>query len=116
MKYVADLLLSKFIFEYYYGTGWSVNLKIESCERVLACFGTLPVVLEGEGFGIIHDCDGVGGLFELDKIFKEKKGAQYERYCKWYGDDNFDLTSFDIEDVNLQLKTFPKIYKKVYEH
>lgn len=36
--------------------------------------GELPNVLEGEGFGIIEDCGGAGGLEELGKAFKKKKG------------------------------------------
>jgi len=33
----------------------------------------LPRVLDGEGYGIIEDCGGTGGLKEIEKAFKKKK-------------------------------------------
>ena len=106
----------QFTFEYDYGDGWRVNLTLERCEKVEFNAKELPRVLEGEGFGIIENCGGVGGLEELAKAFEEKKGRQYNEYREWLGIDDLDLTAFDIDDINYRLKKLPRIYKGCYEY
>ena len=107
---------SRLAFEYDYGDNWRVNLILESCEKVEIYAGDLPRVMEGEGFGIVEDCGGTGGLEELAKAFKKKKGRQYEEYREWLGMDDLDLTAFDIDDINFRLKKLPRIYKECYEY
>lgn len=106
----------KLTFEYDYGDGWLINLTLENCEKIEIPGGDLPRVLEGEGFGIIEDVGGVGGLEELAKAFKNKKGQQYEKYREWLGVDSIDLTAFDIGDINFRLKKLPRIFKESYEY
>lgn len=106
----------KLTFKYDYGDNWLVNLALESCESVEISAGDLPRVLEGEGFGIIEDCGGVGGLAVLAKAFKRKKGQQYNDYRQWLGIDDLDLTAFDIDDMNFRLKKLSRIYRDTYEY
>jgi hypothetical protein len=106
----------QFTFEYDYGDGWRVNLTMENCEKAEIDARELPRVLEGEGYGIIEDCGGVGGLEEMAKAFKKKKGQKYNGYREWLGIDDIDLTAFDIEDINFRLKKLPRIYKECYEY
>ena len=73
-------------------------------------------MLEGEGYGIVEDCGGVGGLKEIAKAFKSKKGRKYKEFCEWLGVEELDLVSFDIEDANLRVKKIPRIYTDVYEN
>lgn len=113
---IADNVPFKLSFEYDFGDSWFVNLTLESCEKVEIHAGDLPRVLEGEGFGIIEDCGGVGGLKELAKAFKKKKGQQYKQFKEWLGVENLDLTLFDIDDMNFRLKKLPRIYKECYEY
>jgi hypothetical protein len=106
----------KLVFEYDYGDGWEVNLTLESFEKVEINANDLPRLLEGEGFGIIEDCGGPGGLTELAKAFKIKKGQQYKEYRRWLGADELDLTTLDVDDMNFRLKKVPRIYKECYEY
>jgi len=48
----------------------------------------LPRALEGAGFGIVEDVGGVGGLEQLVKALKNKKGKEYEMYKEWLDVDN----------------------------
>ena len=116
LKDITDRVPWQFTFKYDYGDGWRVNLMLESCEKIEIHAGELPRVLEGEGFGIIEDCGGVGGLEKLAKAFKKKKGRQYDEYREWLGTDDLDLAVFDIDDINFRLKKLPRIYKECYEY
>lgn len=105
-----------FDFLYDYGDGWCVKLVLESEMRTTMSAKELPRVLEGEGFGIIEDCGGPGGLEELVKVFKRGKGKEYEEMREWLGRDTLDLHAFDIEDINFRLKKLPRIFKEAYEN
>lgn len=116
LKNMLNKAPSQLTFEYDYGDGWRINLILESWEKVEIHAGDLPRVLEGEGFGIIEDCGGAGGLEDLAKAFKKKSGRQYEEYREWLGIDTLDLTAFDMDDINFRLKKIPRIYKECYEY
>lgn len=73
-------------------------------------------VLKGKGYGIIEDCGGIDGLKSIAEAYSEKSGEEYENYCEWLLDDDIDLASFDIVDMNNRLKNIPRIYEKIYEH
>lgn len=107
---------SRLSFEYDYGDGWLVNLTLESCVKEEIHASMLPRVLEGEGYGIIEDCGGTGGLEDLAKAFKKKKGRQYDEFREWLGIEELALTAFDIDDINFRLKKLPRIYKEIYEY
>jgi hypothetical protein len=88
----------KLNFNYDFGDDWWVSLTLE---KVI----DLPFLLDGAGFGIVEDCGGIHGLRELVDAFKKKSGE----------DGEFDITAFDIDDLNYRLKLIPKIYQQVYE-
>lgn len=91
---------------YDFGDDWWATLTVEKIfEDKELPGGELPRVLEGAGFGIVEDCGGVGGLDALVKDFKKKKGAEYKRLSEWLGVDDFDITAFDIDDMNFRLKS-----------
>ena len=113
---VADNVRCRLTFEYDYGDGWQIDIKLESCDKIEISANDLPRVLEGEGFGIVEDVGGVGGLEELAKAFKNKNGQQYEEYREWFGVNSIDLTAFDIDDINFRLKKLPRIFKESYEY
>jgi hypothetical protein len=103
-------------FQYDFGDDWWVMLNLEKVYNDPDLPGKeLPRVLEGEGFGIIEDCGGVGGLAELAKAFKQKKGASYDQFCEWLGVEDFDVSAFDMDDMNFRIKKLPRIYKQIYE-
>lgn len=107
----------KLTLEYDYGDGWEVEITLESVLEDKELPGReLPRVLAGEGYGIIEDCGGTGGLEQLAAAFRQKSGTDYENYRKWLGRDELDLTAFDLNDMNLRLKKVPRIYMELYEY
>jgi hypothetical protein len=72
-------------------------------------------VLKGEGFGIVEDVGGVGGLENLAKVLKKGKGKEYKETCEWLDSDSLDLEAFDIDDMNFRLKKLIRVYRESYE-
>jgi len=103
-------------FEYDYGDGWEIDLTLEKCEKQEISLAILPRVLEGEGFGIIEDVGGVGGLENLARVLKKGKGKEYKEFCDWLGSDSLDLEAFDIDDMNFRLKKLLRVYRESYEY
>lgn len=104
-------------FSYDYGDGWGITLVLEKILYDADLPGKeLPRVLEGEGYGIIEDCGGPGGLEELAEAFRKKSGKSYEVFREWLGVDELNLDEFDIDDMNFRLKKVPRIYTDIYEH
>lgn len=101
---------------YDFGDDWWVLLTLEKIfsDKDLPD-AELPLALEGAGFGIVEDVGGTWGLTELAKAFKKKKGADYKHFSEWLGVKNFDITAFDLDDMNFRLKKIPRIYKQIYE-
>lgn len=102
--------------DYDYGDGWEVDLVLEECEKQEISLTLLPRVLEGEGYGIIEDVGGVGGLMEFAKAMKKGKGKAYEEYREWLGIDHLDMEAFDRDDMNFRLKKLIRVYRDLYEH
>ena len=106
----------KLNFNYDFGDDWWVSLTLEKVFEDKDLSGSeLPRVLEGARFGIVEDVGGVGGLEDLAKAFKKKKGADYKQFSEWLGVEDFDMAAFDLDDMNYRLKKIPRIYKQCYE-
>lgn len=104
------------VVRYDFGDDWRVILKLEKIFEGEELPGVeFPRVLAGKGFGIVEDCGGIWGLEELVQSFKEKEGESYEQFREWLGVEDFNITAFDIEDINFRLTKIPQIYKKIYE-
>lgn len=102
--------------DYDFGDGWRVLLTIEDVFEDKDLPGKeLPRVLAGEGFGIIEDCGGPGGLKQLARSFSRKKGTEYRENREWLGVDDLDLSTFDLDDMNFRVKKIPRIYADIYE-
>lgn len=112
MKQLITPDMPKIKFRYDFGDNWEINVKLEKIiiDKVLSKKG-LPRVLKGKGYGIIEDCGGVDGLKSIAEAYSEKSGEEYENYCEWLLDDDIDLVSFDIEDMNNRLKKFQEFMK-----
>ncbi len=105
------------VFTYDYGDSWQVRLTLEAIIRDKELPGKeLPRVLAGEGFGIVEDCGGIPGLYDIAKAYREKKGKQYKEFCGWLGVKDLDLSGFDMDDMNFRLKKVPRIYADIYEY
>lgn len=104
------------LMEYDFGDDWGVKLTLEAVIEDKELPGReLPRVLEGEGYGIIEDCGGPGGLERIAKAYQKKSGKEYHDLRAWLGQDNLDLTTFDLADMNFRLKKIPRIYRDLYE-
>lgn len=116
LKHVIRTPHSRLVFVYDFGDNWTVDVTLERIFTDDNLSGRLlPRVLEGEGYGIVEDCGGVGGLTRLAEAFKKKKGSEYEEYGEWLGRDTLDLLAFDIDDMNFRLLKVPRIYSDIYE-
>lgn len=103
-------------FEYDFGDGWEISLKLEKMIIDKELPGReLPRVIDGEGYGIIENCGGVYSLKELRDFFKKKSGSRYREFCEILGTDELDLDVFDLDDMNFRLKKIPRIYADIYE-
>lgn len=120
----ADTKINKFFskkgdkatFAYDFGDGWRINILYEGLAACQAIHGSnLPKVFEGEGFGIVEDCGGTGGLEDITKAFKKKSGKAYQEYCDWLGTTELDLFMFDIDEMNVRIKKIPRIFADIYE-
>lgn len=117
IRSVVNVAGQKLVFNYDFGDDWEVLLTLEETFIDKELPGKeLPRVIAGEGFGIVEDCGGVGGLMDIAKAFREKKGEQYAQYCEWFGTADLNLDAFDMEDVNFRLKKIPRIFQDLYEY
>lgn len=104
-------------FFYDFGNGWEIHVVLEKIFEDKELPGKeLPRTLAGSGYGIVEDCGGPGGLEDIFKAFKKKKGSQYQQYFEWLGVEDLDLSSFDLNDMNYRLKKVPRIYAYAYEY
>lgn len=98
------------------GDGWEIRIVYEGSITSQALSGKdFPRILEGDGFGIIEDCGGIGGLKEIEKAFKKKSGTSYKEYCEWLDTTELDLFMFDIDEMNVRIKKIPRIFANIYE-
>ena len=116
LRHAVECIGDRLNVNYDFGNDWWVSLTLEEVftDKELPG-GELPRVLEGSGFGIVEDCGGISGLQDLANAFKKKKGIDYKRFSQWLGIDNFDITAFDLDDMNFRIKKIPRIYKQAYE-
>ena len=116
LKHIIAEPRSKLVFFYDFGDNWTVDVTLERIFKDDDLPGRLlPRALEGEGYGIIEDCGGVGGLENLVKAYQKKKGEEYNTYREWLGLNDLDLKRFDINDMNFRLMKVPRIYSDIYE-
>jgi len=105
VKDVVSVPEDKMLFTYDFGDDWEIDVKLEKIIEDKETHGReFPRVLAGEGFGIMEDCGGVGGLHEIAKAFREKSGEKYEMYREWLGRDDLDMETFDVDRMNMMVK------------
>lgn len=117
-KYLYNRVGNRLELAYDYGDNWHVNLTLESVEEKEISLKDVPRVLEGEGYGIIEDVGGTGGLTELYDLTKNKVSLkqEYEDMLAWLDSDGIDLDEFDIEDINFRIKKLMRVYRDLYEY
>jgi hypothetical protein len=93
----------KIIYEYDFGDSWEHEIVLEKILPPDLKFKH-PVCLAGKMNCPPEDCGGVWGYEELLEIIKNPDHEEYEEMIEWLG-DNFDPEEFDIDKVNIMLKT-----------
>ena len=101
---------------YDFGDDWFIDIKLENTTNELNSeIQVLPKLVEGSGYGIIEDCGGPMGLKDLCDVFKDKSSIKYEEYSDWLGMTDFNIKSFDKEEMEYRITRIPAIYKRSYE-
>ena len=92
-----------FQYEYDFGDSWQHMLLVED---ILGYQPDMryPVCLAGERACPPEDCGGPYGYAELLETISDPEHEDYQDMLTWLG-GNFDPNSFDIEIVNLKLKS-----------
>ena len=73
LKKVGD----KITFTYDFGDGWTFPIRLEEIIDDEVYEEASPLVLDGEGLGIIEDIGGVGAMSDCVKAFEKKSGDDY---------------------------------------
>lgn len=103
----------KCIFTYDFGDGWEFSVKLEKIiqdEEIKA-----PCATDGEGYGIFEDIGGTYALENVYEQFKNKSGEMYDYISDWLEDPNRDLTVFDIDEMNKNLKSRIRMFNNAYK-
>ncbi len=104
------------VFNYDFGDDWNIKITLEKIYTDKSVHGReFPRVLSGEGYGIIEDCGGVGGLEEIVKAYASKSGEEYQNYVDVFGKKDFNLEEFDVSNMTYIAKCANCIFKEAYE-
>lgn len=97
MIYIQDIfpkISERAVFCYDFGDDWQFLIKLEKIIDIADLANKeMPRVLKGKGYGIVEDCGGVYGL----------------------DNELFDLTEFDLEDMDDSVKGATEFFKEIYE-
>lgn len=100
-------------FSYDFGDGWQFTVKLEKIfqnEETKA-----PCAIEGEGYGIFEDIGGTYALEEVYKQFKNKRGEMYDSISDWLEEPDKDLSVFDMDAMNKNIKSRIRIFNQSYK-
>lgn len=92
--------------------GWTFPIRLEEIIDDKVYEEASPLILDGEGLGIIEDVGGVGAMSDCIKAFEKKSG---EDYSEWLGLKDLDITYFNKCAVNKSLKDEIKAIDKAYK-
>ena len=114
LRKVMTAVRQHIIFNYDFGDSWEVLVGIEEITESEFAPNKYPILIAGEGYGIIEDCGGTAGLADLAKAFKKKKGQEYKDYCDWLGTKELDLTIFKEKYIDFRYAI--SFFRSIYEH
>ena len=109
---VQEVSVDTITFAYDFGDGWTFPIRLEEIIDDKVYEEVSPLILDGEGLGIIEDVGGVGAMSDCVKAFEKKSG---EDYSEWLGLKDLDITYFNKSAVNKSLKDEIKAIDKVYK-
>jgi hypothetical protein len=102
-RYRIDQVLSDpgetFLYEYDFGDGWEVGLKLEKMLPVEE--GTAyPLCIKGKRAAPPDDCGGIPGYYDLVGNMSHPGTPEYDDSVEWLGGEPINFEEFDIEAVN----------------
>ena len=109
---VQEVSVDTITFAYDFGDGWTFPIRLEEIIDDKVYEEVSPLILDGEGLGIIEDVGGVGAMSDCVKAFEKKSG---EDYSEWLGLKDLDITYFNKCAVNKSLKNEIKAIDKAYK-
>ena len=109
---VQEVSVDTITFAYDFGDGWTFPIRLEEIIDDKVYEEVSPLILDGEGLGIIEDVGGVGAMSDCIKAFEKKSG---EDYSEWLGLKDLDITYFNKCAVNKSLKDEIKAIDKAYK-
>ena len=99
-------------FEYDYGDGWVIKLQLTTIIKREDSRRIYPLLMEGQGYGIIEDVGGTPGLTQFVEAYQDKKSDTYKELRQWSGLTSFNIRKFNHLDMQQRLYYLPKIYEK----
>jgi hypothetical protein len=110
-RYQIDQVLPSvgetFLYEYDFGDGWEVVLKLE--RGLPADPGTTyPYCLKGKRTAPPEDCGGIPGYYSLLDNLAHPGTPEYDEAVDWLGGEPVDFEEFDVEAVNVCLNRLSK--------
>ena len=109
---IQEVSVDTITFAYDFGDGWTFPIRLEEIIDDKVYEEVSPLILNGEGLGIIEDVGGVGAMSDCVKAFEKKSG---EDYSEWLGIKDLDITYFNKSAVNKSLKNEIKAIDKAYK-
>lgn len=102
LEQVAPKENTKFDYMYDFGDGWEHEILIE---KIMPADPEVeyPLCIKGARACPPEDCGGIGGYAHLLETLQNPKAPDYEDLMEWLGGE-FDPETFDLDDVNEQLK------------
>lgn len=105
---LCDLVTSektKFSYEYDFGDGWRHTLLVERIEKIPTRHCLRITCLDGKRSCPPENVGGVHGYAEFLATISNPRHPDYDSHREW-SDECFDPTSFDIDEVNLELAKY----------
>jgi hypothetical protein len=97
---------TQFIYDYHFGEGWTVEIKVE--KALVVEKGTVyPTCLAGEGAGPPEDCGGVEAFHDMLACLKEPDTDLGREWLEWVGPD-YDPKQCDPAKLNKSLRKLGK--------
>ncbi len=99
---IVSAVKNKFVYEYDFGDGWVHEIVVEKILEPEAKT-RYPRCITGKRNCPPEDVGGVWGYSGFLEAIQDKDHPEHEEYLEWIG-DSFDPESFDLEEVNQELK------------
>jgi hypothetical protein len=93
----------KFRYVYDFGDSWEHLIKVEKTLPAIAC-PQIPYCIDGANACPPEDVGGAPGYEDFLAAVADPDHEEHEAMLEWCGDDGFDPTAFDYDQVNQWLK------------